>query len=310
MIMTPKKVLITGAGGMLGCDMTKIFSEDKKYAVFGLIKNDGFNKIPSVHYVTANVKDSKKIKSILEDIHPDIIIHCAALVDVGFCEINKKEANLVNVKATKVLAETKNRHTKFIYISTDSLFDGKIGNYGETEPTHPLNVYSKSKLEAEKSVLSADKDSLVIRTHIFGFHTPPRNAIAEWALQNWKNKKTINGFTDSFFNPIYTKQLARTVKHIVEKKKISGVLNIGSEEILSKYFFLKLLADAFSYETNNVKPISSNDIQSNIARPKNTSLNTSFFKKTLGQSLSIFDGLNEMKKDYQSNSSHPSKNLI
>ncbi|KKS24480.1 MAG: hypothetical protein A2606_02645 [Candidatus Yanofskybacteria bacterium RIFOXYD1_FULL_42_10] len=293
-----KKILITGAGGMLGREITDIFSKDKKYAVFGTIRSVEPNK-SGINYIKADLRKLGNLKKIVSAVKPDIIIHCAALVNLDKCEKNKREANLVHIEATKILASYKKNKTKFVYISTDSVFNGKTGNYTESSRPNPLNHYSQSKLLGEKAALAINKNSLVVRMCIYGFHIPPGNSLAEWALDNFALKKPINGFTDAFFNPVYTKQLAQTVKYILEKKKITGILNIGSEKPISKCAFLKALAKNFKINPKLIVVASIDSSGLATARPKNTVLNTDKLKRVLGgKILKISDGLAALEKDY------------
>jgi len=293
-------MLITGVAGMLGREIADIFRKDKKYAVYGIIRNSGPKKI-NITCIKADLRDLKKLKRIVAEIKPDIIIHCAALVNLDACEENKRDANLVHVRATKVLSSYKPDRTKFVYISTDSVFGGISGNYGESDKPGPLNYYARSKLAGEKAALTANENSLVIRTNIYGFHNPPGNSLAEWALRNFSLKESVSGFTDVVFNPVYTKQLARIIKYILDKKHAVGVLNVGSAQFLNKHEFLKFLAQNFGISREAIKPALIGSSVLETARPKNTTLNTSKLQEIIKgktSELSLPKGLAEFKKDY------------
>ncbi|MBI2627905.1 MAG: SDR family oxidoreductase [Candidatus Niyogibacteria bacterium] len=293
----PKRILITGANGMLGREITDIFSKNKKYNVFGIIRSRK-PKNPKVCFIIADLRDIKSLKKIVSSVKPNIIIHSAAIVNLDLCEQNKREADLLHIKATEILASYKENKTKFVYISTDSVFNGKTGAYKESDRPDPLNYYAQSKLMGEKTAMAINKNSLVIRTNIYGFHVPPGNSLVEWALENFTSKKSINGFTDVFFNPVYTRQLAKIIKYILEKNDIKGILNIGSEESMNKYEFLKSLASRFEAQTL-IKPVLVNTSDLKTIRPKNTILDINKLKKILGgKTLKISKGLSELKKDY------------
>ena len=287
---------------MLGKDVAEVFSKDKKYQVFGTTRNKEARK-SKITYIQADLTNAKETKRVLSKSKPDIIIHCAAIVNLDMCEKNRKTTDLLHIKSTKSLSSYKNGSAKFIYISSDSVFNGKTGNYTELDKPDPLNYYAHSKQMGEQAALANNKNSIVIRTNIYGFHVPPGNSLVEWALNNFVLKNKINGFTDVIFNPVYTKQLARTIKYILENHgKIAGILNIASTKPLSKYAFLRLLSKQFGFNQSLIRPASIDDSDLNTFRPKNTSLNTLKLRKILGKNrLTNIDGFAEIKKDYGNN---------
>lgn len=291
-----QKILITGASGMLGKDLIDIFSKDKRYEVIGLSRKRSSKK-KGVQTVLLDLTDTIALKKFLKKINPEIIIHCAALVNVDACEQNHIAANGLHIQATKVLAAFRAKKNKFIYISTDSVFNGKDGNYKENDKPKPLNYYALSKLKGEQVAQRINPHSLVVRTNIYGFHIPSGNSLAEWALDNFKKNKEVKGLEDVYFNPLYTKQLARILKKIIEGKEIYGILNMASKESISKYSFLHQLAKVFR-KKNLIHAISLNDLKFTVKRPRNTTLNTNKLKKIIKNIPSLEQGLKEMKKDY------------
>jgi dTDP-4-dehydrorhamnose reductase len=289
------KVLITGSGGMLGKDIFYLFSEDKNFIVYGL------DKLPLEkldNQIAIDLLDENSLRKTLEKIKPDIIIHCAAMVNVDECEKNKKSAFDLNVRTTDFLSQYQPLNTKFVYISTDSVFDGQTGNYSEESSPNPLNYYAITKLEGEKCVQKNNRQAIILRTNIYGFHHRKGNSLVEWAIENFRNNQSVNGFTDVIFNPVYTKQLARIIKLCLEKN-FTGILNVASDSVLSKYDFLIKLADAFGYSSELVKKTSVDLFNFTASRPKNTCLNVQKLKKIFGLSISFDAGMEELKNDYQ-----------
>lgn len=282
---------------MLGKDLVDIFVKDKKYQVFGLSRKATTGK-KGLNSLDVDLTSTLALKKILKKIQPEIVIHCAAIVNVDLCEKNHKAANRLHMKATEVLAGYRGNKKKFVYISTDSVFDGQRGNYKETDKPNPLNYYALSKLKGEKAALKINPNSLVIRTNIYGFHVPEGNSLVEWALDNFRQNKKINGFKDVYFNPLYTKQLAIIVKKIIEKKEIRGIINAASKKSVSKYNFLRLLAKTFRNKENIVNPISVDDLELIAKRPRNTTLNINKLKKIIKNIPTVEQGLRELKKDY------------
>lgn len=285
-------VLITGSSGMLGKD---IFSElfEKGYHVIGvdLVNN---NLLPSELQITGDITNEEFLNGILVEYKPDIIIHCAAIVNLKTCEENKKLADAVHIDVTKQLAKFNVGKTILIYISTDSVFDGEKGDYLETDIPNPLNYYAKSKLEGEKAAI-INPNSIVVRTNIFGFNNPLKNSLAEWAIKNLLAGNSINGFSDVIFNAIYTKQLAEIIFYLI-KKDFKGLINIGSKNKISKYKFLVEIAKNLGVNEDLVNNIESAKINTNVVRPLKTYLNTAKLEK-LVDIPTIEEGVQRMIND-------------
>jgi dTDP-4-dehydrorhamnose reductase len=290
------KVLVTGASGMLGKDVSAACHREG-WNVSGIFRTPLSHavKFPG-NVFNIDLTNNKDLAKLLADLKPDLIIHCAAAVNVDACEENKKYADALHVRSTEILAAATKR---IVYVSTDSVFDGEKGNYAETDVPAPLNYYAETKLEGEKKAL-ANLNSIVLRTNIYGFHHTEMPSLAEWALGNLRNNKSIGGFTDVFFNPLYTAQLADVIIALV-KKEYKGVLNAASDPFISKYLFLVKLAETFGYPASLVEEKSISDISFKAKRPNNTTLNFSKQEEILGAAPTLSEGLEMFKRDYTHN---------
>jgi dTDP-4-dehydrorhamnose reductase len=292
-----KKILVVGSGGMLGKDVVACFEKDG-YEVFGISRDVEGNNM-SDHILLGDITKKTFISDALAKIKPDVIVNCAAIVNVDACENNKKLAQDVHVGATRNLAEHKG--AKFIYISTDSVYDGQRGNYKEEDQTNPVNYYATTKLEGELACLNANPKAIVLRTNIYGFHLPLGKSLAEWAIDSLSRQIPIKGFTDTFFNPLYTKQLAEIIKFF-SFSDYEGVYNTVSDEVVSKYDFLVRLAEKFGFSKELISKAEISGSEQLVAsRPKNTYLNRDKLVKVLGETrISSFkEGLDWLYKDYK-----------
>ncbi|WP_077369573.1 dTDP-4-dehydrorhamnose reductase family protein [Anaerosalibacter sp. Marseille-P3206] len=289
-----QRILITGATGMLGISIINAFKDDNRFEVYGISRRVN-EKVNDYNRVIADITDNNELLIILNDIKPDVIIHCAANTNVDSCNHNKEYAYKLHVEATHTLAKFDSR---YIYISTDSVFDGQKGDYYEEDETNPLNYYAVTKLKGEKVSLNSNSKALILRTNIYGFHLEKKNSLVEWALDNLLLNKKINGFNDVYFNPVYVNQLARIIKKIVIIKDISGILNVGSKEYISKYKFLIKLAEVFSISKSLIIPKSIDDIKFDAIRPRNTTLNLDKFEYVFKEIPSIDEGIMELRNDY------------
>lgn len=281
---------------MLGKD---IFEALKKIGTFDVFGIDIYHNdcIPDTNQVLIDLTDIEKTSEVLIKINPDIIIHTAAFVSLDFCEQNPKKAYALHRDVTGYLASFNNAKSKFIYISTDSVFDGTKGDYKEDDIPNPLNEYSKSKLEGENIAIQNNKNSIIIRTNLFGFHRKVSNSLAEWALKNIKKNEVVTGYADVYFNPVYTVQLAEIITDIIDKPGIMGILNVGSNYNLSKYDFIRHLSNLFEL-SGHIEKSKLENIDNKIQRSLNTTLNTDRLKSVYGKVPDFFNGLKQFKEDY------------
>ena len=288
-----QKVLITGSNGMLGMDIVKVLQE--QYLLYGIDKS--INDNGKIKQFSFDLTDSELLKSELKNFSADFVILCAANVSVDDCEKNRNNAFKLHVESTDIISSSL-KNSKFIYISTDSVYDGNKGGYSEQDNTNPLNYYAITKLEGERALLKNKPDSVIIRTNIIGCSNPMKSSITEWAIKNLSDNKKINGFFDVFFNPVYTKHLAQIILDIINSD-LKGIINIAGSKMTNKYDFLIELAGIFNFSTDLVQRTSVKEFSFNAPRPLNTTLNTkkyySFFNKRIPD---FIEGLTEIKAEY------------
>lgn len=290
-----QRVLITGAAGMLGSQVAYTMFNQNNFDVYGT----GRTAIHSNYtYCKADLLNNNELNNLLASVNPDIIVHCAANVNLNDCELNKTDAYRTNVEVSKQLASFNTNTCRFIYISTDSVFDGLKENYSETDIPNPLNYYALSKLQGEKAVLKLNSNALILRTNIYGFNRNRKgNSLFEWIYKNLNDGNGISGFTDISFNPLYIGQLAEIISKLIHKN-VTGILHAGCNEKVSKYQFAMLVAEVFDFDKSLIKADLSNVMPSTIKRPKNTTLNTDVLKNYIEKNYTIADGINQLKKDF------------
>lgn len=291
------KLLVTGSSGMLGKDIVEIFTNNTKFKIHGfdLIKSKNSNVNFCQHIL--DITDLRQLREKLEEIKPEIIIHTAAIVNLKLCEDNFSLANKIHVDVSREFAKTK---AKIIYISTDSIFNGKKGDYSELAIPDPINNYAKTKYLGELAIQANNQNHIIIRTNIFGFNLPLKGSIVEWALNCFEKNEDINGFVDVFFNAIYTKHLAVAINQLVEID-FKGIINIGSTNTFSKYEFLRILAQKNGFQLSKIKETSIGDINFEIPRPTNTVLNIDKAQEFINLP-SIEEGLELLIHDFKKNS--------
>ena len=286
------RIFITGISGLLGANLAKSFSKDTQ--VMGCYVGHAVDfRDPRIKAVEMNMLDFEQSSKIISEFSPDIIIHTAAMVNVDYAEAHQEEAQEMNVKMTentvKIASEL---GSKLVYISSDSIFDGKKGNYSETDEVNPMSMYAKTKYLGEEAVRKYS-NHIIIRTVIHGLNLQDKKSLSEWIISNLRSGTPFNGFNDIYFTPILVNRIAPTIEHLYTID-FKGTINVASTDKLSKYDFAFLIADVFGYDKRLITSVQS-DGKWIAPRPKDPSLNVDFSKK-LGIKLhSVREDLIEMK---------------
>jgi len=234
------KVLIIGGSGLVGGNLIKLLSKDSFYS-----------KVTATHmnFASANTVyfDCANIPAYIADTQWDIIIHTGALTNVDLCEDEIDLSYKLTVESTKVVLElAKLSAAKFIYISTDYIFDGTSGPYFEDDTVNPLNVYGRHKLEAEQ-IVGMYNNSLILRiTNVYGDEIRKKNFIARLINDLRDNQTlTVNAPIDQFATPVNAYDVAKATDLLIKDNKI-GVYHISSTDYMSRVQLLKRLNKYFN----------------------------------------------------------------
>ena len=281
------QLLVTGASGLLGLNLC-LTGAAKGYAVTGLVNSRSLQGVP-FDVQAVNLLETEKALSVIETVQPDAIIHCAAIADLNKAEADPVLAERVNGEVPGMLAEAARRWgIPLVHISTDAVFDGRRSGYIETDPQNPLSVYARTKLQGEKAVLSGYPDAAVVRTVFYGWSLSGRRSLAEFFIHNLMDGKTIKGFSDTSFCPLYVEDLAEVLLEILSAG-LSGVYHVVSPEHLSKYEFGVRLAQAFGFDTSLITPVEVQAVGRGAPRSNMLILNPDKVQQALRHSLPSVD---------------------
>ena len=285
------KILILGARGLLGSNLSFMFS--KNHDILAAGKNKP-NFIFATNY-TVDVTKEEDLKIIGRE-KPDLVINCVALTNVDFCEENFELSMETNALAAEKIAKAcKDSNSYFIHISTDAVFDGEKGNYKETDETNPINVYGETKLEAEKLIGKIGGAYSIIRTNIYGWNHLNKFSLAEWMLDKLNNNEQLHAFYDIKTSPINVTNLGRAIINLFEKK-YNGIIHIAGSEIASKFDFAKKVAKVFNFDETLIVKDSSESINFKAKRGKDLGLNVELAQSILDTDLfGVEEGLQEFK---------------
>lgn len=258
------KVFIAGASGLVGGNCQKHFTEqgwDVKGSYFSY-------EVPgTVYYNTLQPDDEKNFDIV--SFKPDVIVHCGAMTHVDNCEIYPDQSYQQTVQSTiNLIAVAKQCGARFVYISTDYVFDGVHGPYTETDTVNPLSVYARHKLEAEQLSLKEFDDTLVLRiTNVYGDEARGKNFVAR-IIDQCKNKQklTLKLPYDQYASPANAWDIARAMFVLLNDNK-QGIYHIGSTDYLNRVELAMRVLKYFPDAEYDLIPISTAELKQPAARP-------------------------------------------
>ena len=241
------KVLVTGVAGQLGHDVMNELAKrghegvgsDLAAEYSGIADDSAVTKMP---YVSMDITDAAAVETVLQEVKPDAVVHCAAWTAVDLAEDDDKvdKVRSINAGGTKNIAEVcKKLDCKMVYLSTDFVFDGQGTKPWDPDckTYQPLNVYGQTKLEGELAVSETlDKYFIVRIAWVFGVNG--KNFI-KTMLNVGKTHDTLKVVSDQVGTPTYTYDLARLLVDMIETDKY-GYYHVTNEGgYISWYDFTK-----------------------------------------------------------------------
>ena len=288
--MKKSKLLVLGGSGLVGSSFINTSKTD-----YDIIFSYNTNKIkiPNTQSFQIDLFDNDKIKKIIKNYNPDIVLHTIAHSSVDLCETDHSIADRLHVDATNQIANTcASVNSKLIFLSTDAVFEGQLNKkYSETDIPNPINYYGKTKLDAEKIVLNASSNNVVLRTSvIYGWHKKSR--FTNWILSYLKDNRIVDPFSDQFNTPTLIDDLIQVILKILDKD-ISGLYHATGKTCLNRYQFAMLLAEKFSYDVSLIHSVTKFEKKQNAPRSISTCLDSTKLENLLNFSFSdISTGIN------------------
>lgn len=273
------RILVTGASGLLGLNLS--LRMIGTHTIVG-IDRDKLSGTP-FEIVKADLLEPGICSRLIDEVHPDAVLHTAANANVDACESDPGGARLLNAEFPGQLAELcAKRDIRLIHISTDAVFDGmKDGIYTEDDAPNPLGVYAQTKLDGERNVLSASTDAAVARVNFFGWSLSGTRSLSEFFYNNLSAGKQANGFTDVWFCTMFVGDLAETLVRMLEKG-LSGLYHTVGSEALTKYDFGVKIARQFGFDEGLIRPISVEKSGLKARRSRNLRLSVHKLSTDLG----------------------------
>jgi len=260
------RVLVTGGHGMLGRALGDAMGAD----------------LVALGRAACDVTDAQSVGAAFETYEPDVIVHAGAWTNVDACEGDEAKAKLVNTTGTLNVAQAaRRRGARLIAISTDYVFPGDRGRpLTEEDPTGPISVYGKTKLEGEGAAILHHGSPLILRTcgvyGLTGKNFPL--TIARRILAG----EPLRVVDDQFVSPTYVRDLAAAVVRLLRMPNARGVYHAANTGVTSWYHFARVIAALLGKPDHPIEPISSLLLARPAPRPPFSALESAKLSMQLG----------------------------
>jgi dTDP-4-dehydrorhamnose reductase len=301
------KIFITGGSGLLALNWALAIRESHTVTL-GL-----HERIVALAGVQTQIVDLESVEDLVQtfdEAQISMVVHAAGFTSVEKCEAKPELARHINVDlAGNVAKACAKLGLPLIHISTDHLFSGEMPILAESSPVTPVNVYGRTKAEAELHVLKAHPLALLIRTNFYGWGTSYRRSFSDVIIEELRSGKDLNLFADVFYTPILVGKVVIAAHDLIDTKA-TGIVNIVGDERISKYEFGIRIAEEFSLDAGLIKPGLLADQVALVQRPYDMSLSNQKVSKLLNRKLGgVSEHLSGLHKQEQNGFSQEMRSL-
>jgi dTDP-4-dehydrorhamnose reductase len=255
------KILITGGSGLLGQYLNVVLSQNHEILT---LFNSNLGNCGTFKSQKINLSETKSLNIIFTEFNPEVVIHTAAIsYSILPKNVNPKEVYLVNVEATKYLAQLCDKfNAKLIYTSTDLVYAGYRGSMlKEDAKLIPVSLYAETKLMGELKIQQIFDNYIILRTALlFGFGLHHSKNHFHQMFMDLKQGKKVKLFTDQFRTPISLNESTRIINEVLSKDIKSEIINFGGKERVSRYELGERLCELTNYDKSLLVKIKMDDV--------------------------------------------------
>ncbi|MCX8066075.1 MAG: NAD(P)-dependent oxidoreductase [Candidatus Hydrogenedentes bacterium] len=299
------KLLITGGRGFVAGHILRSVPLDYEIYVLSREENPIDILQSNVRWIRVSKNSYEEWGEVIEEVKPTTIIHTSAMADIDQCQKDKQTAYSVNVELTKVLVKASEKcRARFIFCSSDTVFDGNKGMYTEEDTPIPVNYYAETKIESEKLVLNSDTPRVVARISLVmgfpAFRTIGNSFMARME-QKIKSGEPVPMPQDEYRTPIDVYTLSEALVELALSSDYEGILHLSGNERISRYNMAIMICEEMNWDKNCIVP-SIVDNPTRAPRPKDASLNNSRARAILKtEFLNVVGGIRRLKEEYLRN---------
>jgi len=262
-----KKLLVIGGSGELGY---QIIRNSDSWKTFSTYHSNDLN-LKNIKSFKLDITNKNEVEGLITKLKPHVVINCAVSDRSIKNIVNENDKKISIVKGALNIAHSCNKiGCRSVFISTDLVFDGKKGNYTESDTPNPLMFYGRYKAQMERELLGLDYDLVIVRTSLIITLEPMGHQVS-WIVNSINNNIELNLFTDEYRSPIFALDLAKAILELAELD-FKGIINVAGPEALNRYDLGKKIANYFKLDANLLKPVKAERLD--IKRPLNCALDS------------------------------------
>lgn len=281
-------ILIIGASGQVGGALLRQFGSKavgtfRSRSLAGLRHLDARNQLAT--------------RQLIRELQPRLVFFPAADPNVDWCELNPEESWRANVvPASHALAETTAVGAHMIFFSTDYVFDGRAGPYGEQDEPNPQSVYARHKREVEDRVLQAG-GTIVRTTTVYGWEPVPGKNFVLRLVARLTAGEHVTVPSDQFATPTWSVELAAGAAAVAE---VSGIWHVAGPDLVSRDAFARLVADVFELDDSGIDPVTTDQMNQPALRPLRGGLRTDKLRLHTGlKFLTLRESLRRLRSELE-----------
>ena len=293
-----KKILIIGANGFTGRQILNDLSVHAQYKVTGCSLHPDIspNDAGKYRFIETDIRNEADIKCLFEEVQPDVVINCSALSVPDYCETHHEEAYLTNVTAVSQLAVFCEEYkSRFIHLSTDFVFDGKMFVfdekinedagllYTEEDIPAPVNYYGYTKWKGEEKVAETCSSYAIVRVAIvYGRALPEQHGnIVQLVMNRLKAGQEIRVVSDQWRTPTFVGDLSDGIRRLIENTT-NGIFHICGDECLTIAEIAYQVADYMKLNRTLIYPVTTEEMQESTPRPRFSGMSIEKARTILG----------------------------
>ncbi|MBX3043699.1 MAG: sugar nucleotide-binding protein [Candidatus Kapabacteria bacterium] len=246
-----KRILILGKQSRLAVAIYVMLTRETDWKVYFDLDSLDSEKVTDTGQYYPIVYEKKDLRKVVMEYDPDYIVNCLSFDVPEIAEVDKKFAwdyNVGNIEAISKAAMMTD--SKLLMFSTDNIYSGINGPYGEDHLPEPVNYYGKTKLGSENHCISNNVPFISVRLpEYYGGTGSNAFNIYYKLINNIEQNLAVNCFT----TPVYIDDAALAVLKIILKDKF-GFYNLGGPDYVSEYEYGVKLADVLGFEKESIKP--------------------------------------------------------
>ncbi len=248
-----------------------------------------YAKCPRPGLEALDITNSALVRACVARHRPAAIFLTAALTHVDYCEEHGDEAFAINVEGPRAVAQAAGAAgAQLVFYSTEYVFDGKAGPYGEEDQPSPLSVYGRTKLAAERVILDTVENALILRTTVlYGWDSDSKN-FAMQVYHKVRSKERMTIPMDQIGNPTLADYLAE-VSLALARQAARGVVNVVGADLMARSDFALALVKLFGGSPDLIVPVSTESLRQKAPRPLRGGLKTAKLERLLGGKVMSLD---------------------